>query len=107
MWKKRGKRNEGSLPIQDLQTNSGKYGVTLKDSTKLTNSNPLCVPYDATELEQQLKDGLLKTFPISSALPFLYSAKEPDQSEDEIRAFIAMILTSVRRKMFKVSMFIQ
>lgn len=78
-----------SLPIQDLQTNGGKYGVTLKDSSKPTNFNPLCVPYDATELEQQLKDGLLKTFPISSALPFLYSAKEPDQSEDEIRAFIS------------------
>ena len=89
MWKKRGKRNEGSLPIQDLQTNSGKYGVTLKDSTKPTDFNPLCIPYDAAELEQQLKAGLLKTFPTSSALPFLYSAKEPDQTEDEMRAFIS------------------
>ena len=31
MWKKKGKRNEGSLPIQELQTNSGGYGVTVKD----------------------------------------------------------------------------
>ncbi|CAH3106828.1 unnamed protein product, partial [Porites lobata] len=39
MWKKRGKRNEGRLPIQDLQT-SGSYGVTLKDPIHLRDFNP-------------------------------------------------------------------
>ena len=68
MWKKKGKRNEGSLPIQELQTNSGGYGVTVKDSAKPRDFNPLCIPYDPAELEQQFKAGLLETFPDSSAL---------------------------------------
>ena len=69
MWKKKGKRNEGSLPIQELQTSSGGYGVTVKDSAKPRDFNPLCIPYDPAELEQQFKAGLLETFPSSSALP--------------------------------------
>ena len=89
MWKKKGKRNEGSLPVQDLQTSSGNYGVTLKDSTKPRDFNPLCIPYDVTELEQQFKAGLLETFPGSSALPFLHSAEEPGKTEEDIRAFIS------------------
>ena len=89
MWKKKGKRNEGSLPIQDLQTSCGNYGVTVKDSTKPRNFNPLCVPYNPTELEQQFKTGLLEMFPSSSALPFLHSAEEPVQTEEEIRALIS------------------
>ena len=62
MWKKKGKRNEGSLPIQELQTSSGGYGVTVKDSAKPRDFNPLCIPYDPAELEQQFKAGLLETF---------------------------------------------
>ena len=89
MWKKKGKRNEGSLPIQELQTNSGGYGVTVKDSAKPRDFNPLCIPYDPAELEQQFKAGLLETFPGSSALPFLHSAEEPGQTEEEIRALIS------------------
>ena len=50
MWKKRGKRNEGSLPIQDLQT-SGSYGVTLKDPIHPRDFNPICIPYNVTELD--------------------------------------------------------
>lgn len=84
-----GKRNEGCLPIQDLQTHSGGYGVTVKDSTKPRDCNPLCIPYDPTELEQQFKAGLLETFPSSSALPILHSAEEPGQTEEEIRALIS------------------
>ena len=57
MWKKKGKRNEGSLPIQELQTSSGGYGVTVKDSEKPRDCNPLCIPYDPAELEQQFKAG--------------------------------------------------
>ena len=60
MWKKRGKRNEGSLPIQDLQT-SGSYGVTLKDPIHPRDFNPICIPYNVTELEQDFKAGLLET----------------------------------------------
>ena len=89
MWKKKGKRNEGSLPIQELQTNSGGYGVTVRDSAKPRDFNPLCIPYDPAELEQQFKAGLLETFPGSSALPFLHSAEEPGQTEEEIRALIS------------------
>ena len=89
MWKKKGKRNEGSLPIQELQTNSGGYGVTVKDSAKPRDFNPLCIPYDPAELEQRFKAGLLETFPGSSALPFLHSAEEPGQTEEEIRALIS------------------
>ena len=44
MWEKKGKRIEGSLPIQDLQTSSGGYGVTVKDSAKPKDFNPLCIP---------------------------------------------------------------
>lgn len=77
MWKKKGKRNEGSLPIQDLHTSCCGYGVTVKDSMKPRDFNPLCIPYDPTVLEQQFKTGLLETFPSSSALPFLHSAEEP------------------------------
>ena len=89
MWKKKGKRNEGSLPIQELQTSSGGYGVTVKDSAKPRDFNPLCIPYDPAELEQQFKAGLLETFPSSSALPFLHSAEEPGQTEEEIRTLIS------------------
>ena len=88
MWKKRGKRNEGSLPIQDLQT-SGSYGVTLKDPIHPTDFNPICIPYNVTELEQDFKAGLLETCPSSSALPFLSSTKEPRQTEEEVGAFIS------------------
>ena len=88
MWKKRGKRNEGSLPIQDLQT-SGSYGVTLKDPIHPRDFNPICIPYNVTELEQDFKAGLLETCPSSSALPFLSSTKEPRQTEEEVRAFIS------------------
>lgn len=77
------------MPIQELQTNSGGYGVTVKDSAKPRDFNPLCIPYDPAELEQQFKAGLLETFPGSSALPFLRSAEEPGQTEEEIRALIS------------------
>ena len=83
MWKKRGKRNEGSLPIQDLQT-SGSYGVTLKDPIHPTDFNPICIPYNVTELGQDFKAGLLETYPSSSALPFLSSRKGPRQTEEEV-----------------------
>ena len=88
MWKKRGKRNEGSLPIQDLQT-SGSYGVKLKNPTHPRDFNPICIPYNVTELEQDFKAGLLETCPSSSALPFLSSTKEPRQTEEEVGAFIS------------------
>ena len=88
MWKKRGKRNEGSLPIQDLQT-SGSYGVTLKDPIHPRDFNPICIPYNVTELEQDFKAGLLETCPSSSALPFLSSTKGPRHTEEEVRAFIS------------------
>ncbi|CAH3029150.1 unnamed protein product [Porites evermanni] len=88
MWKKRGKRNEGSLPIQDLQT-SGSYGVTLKDAIHPRDFNPICIRYNVTGLEQDFKAGLLETCPSSSALPFLSSTKEPRQTEEEVRAFIS------------------
>lgn len=89
MWKKKGKRNEGSLPIKDSQTSCGGYGVTVKDSIKPRDFNPLCIPYDPTVLEQQFKTGLLETFPSSSALPFLHLAEEPGQTEEEIRDLIS------------------
>ena len=49
MWKKRRKRNEGSLPIQDLQT-SGSNSVTLKDPIHPRDFNAICIPYNVTEL---------------------------------------------------------
>ena len=82
MWKKRGKRNEGSLPIQDLQTN-GSYGVTLKDPIHPIDFNVICIPYNVTELEQDFQTGLQETCPSSSALPFLSSTKGPRQTEEE------------------------
>ena len=88
MWKKRGKRNEGSLPIQDLQT-SGSHGVTLKDPIHPRDFNAICIPYNVSELEQDFKTGLLETCPSTSALPFLSSAKVPRQTEEEVRAFIS------------------
>ena len=89
MLKKKGKRNEGSLPIQDLQTSSGGYCVRVKDSAKPRDFNPLCIPCDPAELQQQFKAGLLETFPSSSALPLLHSAEEPGQTVEEIRALIS------------------
>ena len=88
MWKKRGKRNEGSLPIQDLQM-SGSYGVTLKDPIHPRDFNAVCIPYNVTELEQDFKTGLLETCPSPSALPFLSSIKGPSQTEEVVRAFIS------------------
>lgn len=88
-WKKKSKKNEGSLPIQDLQRSSGDYEVMVKDSTKPRACNPLCIPNDPTELEQQFKAGFLETFPSSSALPFLHSPTELGQTEVEIRALIS------------------
>ena len=71
MWKKRGKRNEGSLPIQDLQT-SGSYGVTLRDF------NPICIPYNVTELEQE------KVMPaVSKALAIEFLESIPFNEEQE------------------------
>ena len=81
MLKKKGKRIEGSLPIQDLQTSSGGYCVRVKDSAKPRDFNPLCIPCDPAELQQQFKAGLLETFPSSSA-------QEPGQTVEEIRALI-------------------
>ena len=88
MWKKRGKRIEGSLLIQDLQT-SGSYDVTLKDPIHSSDFNAVCIPYNVTELEQDFKTGLLETCPSSSALPFLSSTKGLSQTEEGIRAFIS------------------
>ena len=36
-----------------------------------------------------LKAGLLETCPSSSVLPYLNSAEEPQQTEEEIRTFIS------------------
>lgn len=49
MWKKRRKRNEGSLPIQDLQM-SGSNSVTLKDPIHPRDFNAICIPYNVAEL---------------------------------------------------------
>lgn len=75
--------------IQDLQTGSGNYGKEVKDSVKPNYFNPLCFPYDATALEEQLKAGLLETCPTALVMPYLHSAEEPQQTEEEIRAFIS------------------
>ncbi|KAL9958145.1 hypothetical protein ACROYT_G035118 [Oculina patagonica] len=88
LWTRRGKGNEGSLLIQDLQTGSGNYGKEVKESVKPNDFNPLCFPYDAIALEERLKAGLLETCPTASVMPYLHSAEEPQQTEEEIRAFI-------------------
>ncbi|CAH3164092.1 unnamed protein product [Porites lobata] len=99
MRKKRGKRNEGSLPIQDLQTS---------DPIHLRDFNPICIPYNVTELEQDFKAGLLEICPSSSALPFLSSAKGPRQTEDEVRAFISSDVNVCKEELvFKVYIYIQ
>ncbi|PFX13390.1 hypothetical protein AWC38_SpisGene22529 [Stylophora pistillata] len=75
MWKKKGKKNEGSLPIQDLQTSCCGYAVTVKNSMKPRDFNPLPIPYDPTVLEQQFKTGE-KVTPTASkemAIKFLES----------------------------------
>ena len=61
----------------------------MKESLKPNHFNPLCVTYNAIALEQQLKAGLLETCPSSSVLPYLNSAEEPQQTEEEIRTFIS------------------
>ena len=76
------------MPIQDLQT-SGSYGVTLKDPIHPRDFNPICIPFNVSELEQDFKAGLVETCPNSSAVPFLSSIKGPRQTEEEVRAYIS------------------
>ena len=76
MWKKRGKRNEKSLPIQDLQM-SGSYGVTLKDPIHPRDFNAVCIPYNVTELEQDFKTGLLELVLALQLCLFYLQLKDP------------------------------
>ena len=96
MWKKKGNIKQGSLPIQDLQTSSGGYGVTVR-LQKAMGFNPLCIPYDTIELEQ-FKTGLLEILPNSSALPFLYSGEERKLTEEEIRDLISNDLNASKQE---------
>ena len=106
MWKKRGKRNEGSLLIQDLQT-SGSYDVTLNDPVHSSDFNAVCIPYNVTELEQDFKTGLLETCPSSSALPFYLQLKDSVKQRKESELLSAVMLMSVKKKVFKVCLYIQ
>ena len=82
--------------------------MTLKDPIHLRDFNPICIPYNVTELEQDFKAGLLEICPSSSALPFLSSTKGPRQTEDKVRAFISSdVNVCTEELVFKVYIYIQ
>ena len=101
-----GKRNEGSLPIHDPQT-SGSYGVTLKDPIHPRDFNPICIPCNVSELEQDFKLGCWKHVLALQLCHFYLQLKDPGKQRKKSELSSAVMLMSVKKKVFKVYMYIQ
>lgn len=88
-WVRKGKRNEGSLPISKLQVGRPEYGKKLKSPVTITHFEPRSVNYDVDDLRLQFKRELLDTCNNSVVLSYLPALKENVTSEEELNTHIS------------------
>lgn len=88
VWVRKGKRNEGCLPIFELDVGRPEYGKKMKSTPSVTDFNPLTTSYDVTELRIKFNRELGDSCRNAVVLPFLPSFPQNTSSEDALAKYI-------------------
>ena len=61
VWVKKGKRNEGCLPVTELKISRPEYGKKMKTHVQISEFLPESIDFNAQDLKLQFREALILT----------------------------------------------